>query len=244
MSAGIHPGRATAEDSAVVGNSLGPQGGGAGASVSPGSHGGGGLGSQGGGTGGSGSHGPHGGPQGGSGGQEPADLTSIATDLAGTAAEKGRALLEGARDQATGFADQRKDGAAQSIADIAASLRETGGSFEGQPNIKAFVGSAADGLDQLATSLRDRSFADIYGDVEAYARRQPVAVGAAAALAGFLLARFIKSSADELSDMNSGRTAGGARSGAARTGQPVGAQGRTGQAGGAQGRSASPSGRA
>lgn len=216
MSAGIHPGRATAEDSAVVGSSLGPQGGsGAGASL------GGGAGST---------------SQSGQRAQDPADLSSIATDLAGTAAEKGRALLEGARDQATGFADQRKDGAAQSIADIASSLRETGSSFESQPNIKAFVGSAADGLDQLAQSLRDRSFADIYGDVEAYARRQPVAVGAAAALAGFLLARFIKSSADDLSEMNSARTAG--MRGGARTGQARAAQGRTT----AQGRTASPSG--
>jgi hypothetical protein len=56
------------------------------------------------------------------------------------------------------------------------------------------------GLDQLADGIRDRSFAEIYSDVESFARLQPVTVAAGAVLAGFLLARFIKSSADELAE--------------------------------------------
>jgi hypothetical protein len=67
------------------------------------------------------------------------------------------------------------------------------------------VGTAADGLEQLATGLRERSFGDIYGDVEAMARRQPVTFAAGAAIAGFLLARFIKSSAEEMAENNAAR---------------------------------------
>jgi hypothetical protein len=170
--------RTVAEDSGVVGSSIGPQGGGA--------------------TAGAASRKP-----------EPGDLTSIASDvaseIASTAAEQSRGLLQAAKGTATGFADQRKDTAAQSIADLASSLRETGESFEEQPSLKAFVGSAADGLDQLATGLRDRSFSEIYADVEAMARRQPLTFGAGAAIAGFLLARFIKSSAEEMSEANAAR---------------------------------------
>ncbi|MGA0599003.1 hypothetical protein [Enterovirga sp. CN4-39] len=140
---------------------------------------------------------------------EPGDLKTIASDVASeiahTAAEQSRGLLQAARGTATGFVDQRKDTAAQSIADLASSLRETGNTFEEQPSLKAFVGSAADGLDQLATGLKERSFADIYADVEALARRQPITFGAGAAIAGFLLARFIKSSAEELSEANAAR---------------------------------------
>ncbi len=140
---------------------------------------------------------------------EPGDLKTIATEVASeiahTAAEQSRGLLQAARGTATGFVDQRKDTAAQSIADLASSLRETGNTFEEQPSLKAFVGSAADGLDQLATGLKERSFADIYADVEALARRQPITFGAGAAIAGFLLARFIKSSAEELSEANAAR---------------------------------------
>lgn len=173
MSAGFPSNRAMAEDSDIVGSSLGPQGAGASA----------------------------GRPQ----PSASADLGGIAGDIAGTAAAQGRVLLESAKGQAVSFADQRKDSAAQSIASIASSLRDTGKGFEEQPNLQTFVASAADGLDQLATGLRDRSFAELYGDIEAYARRQPVVMAAGAAIAGFLLARFIKSSADELSDANARR---------------------------------------
>ena len=190
--------RATAEDARVTGGTIGPQGG-TRAGIAAGTS------------------------------AEPGDLKSIASDVAGeianTAAEHGRGLLQAAKGTATSFADQRKDTAAQSIADLAASLRDTGESFEEQPSLKAFVGSAADGLDQLASGLRDRSFAEIYADVETMARRQPVAFGAGAAIAGFLLARFIKSSAEELSDANAraaqARSASRARAAAAGGAAPT-----------------------
>jgi hypothetical protein len=126
-------------------------------------------------------------------------LAGAATDLAGAALDQGRQILGTAREQATGFADRQKDQAAQSVADLATSLRGTGDTFEGRPNIQAFVGSAADGLEALADSIRERSFIELYGEAERFARERPVAVGAGAVVAGFLLARFIKSSAEGLS---------------------------------------------
>ncbi len=108
-------------------------------------------------------------------------------------------------DSAVALANARND-AAQSVADLASSLRETGKSFGERPNIQAFVGTAADGLDQLTTGLKERSFTDIYADIEAYARRSPATVGAVAVVAGFLLARFIKSSAEDLQDSRAAAT--------------------------------------
>ena len=175
------------------------------------------------------------GPQGANAGArgEPGDLKSIASEvaseIASTAVEQSRGLLDAAKGTATSFADQRKDTAAQSIADLASSLRETGNSFEEQPSLKAFVGTAADGLEQIATGIRDRSFAEIYADIESVARRQPLTCGAGAANAGFLLARFIKSSAEELQEVNAraqaGRTGGAGRARAAGTGAAPAARG-------------------
>lgn len=136
------------------------------------------------------------------------DLASAATDLAGAALDQGRHLLGTAREQATSFADRRKDDAAQSVADLATSLRSTGDAFEGRQNIQAFVGSAADGLEQLANSIRDRSFIELYGEAERYARDRPVAVGAVTLVAGFLLARFIKSSAEGMTEAHQRAAAG------------------------------------
>jgi hypothetical protein len=174
-----------------------------------------------------------GGGSGGSGAAQPGDLKSIASDvaseIANTATEQGRGLLQAARGSATSFVDQRKDTAAQSIADLASSLRDSGKGFEEQPSLKAFVGTAADGLEQLATGLRERSFGDIYGDVEAMARRQPVTFAAGAAIAGFLLARFIKSSAEEMAENNAARArsvqAGGTSRAAGRPHAPAGGAG-------------------
>jgi hypothetical protein len=137
-------------------------------------------------------------------------LAGAATDLAGAALEQGRHLIGTAREQATTFADRQKDEAAQSVADLATSLRSTGETFEGRPNIQAFVDSAADGLESLADSIRERSFIELYGEAERFARERPVAVGAATVVAGFLLARFIKSSAEGLAEA-------GTRAAAART---------------------------
>ena len=134
------------------------------------------------------------------------ELTGLASDIASTAVNHGKQLLDAARGQATGFLDQRKNDTAQSISDLASSLRDSGKTFEDRPNILSFMGSAADGLEQLADGIRDRSFAEIYADAEDFARRKPLVLGAATIAAGFLLARFIKSSADELAQTAS-RTA-------------------------------------
>ena len=132
---------------------------------------------------------------------EGADWDTLKEDvgeIAGAAVERGRHFLDAAREQATVYVDHRKDGMAQSVADLANSLRESTSSFEDRPNIRAFVDSAAEGLDQLAESIRERSFADIFNQVEEVVRHRPAAVAAISVALGFLTARFIKSSAEGL----------------------------------------------
>jgi len=119
-------------------------------------------------------------------------------DIAGVAVERGRHFLDSAREQATVYVDRRKDSVAESVADLASSLRESTSSFEDRPNIRAFVDSAAEGLDQLAGSIRERSFADIFNGVEDVVRQRPATVAAVSVIVGFVAARFIKSSAEGL----------------------------------------------
>jgi len=119
-------------------------------------------------------------------------------DIAGAAVERGRFFIDSAREQATDYAGRRKDDIAQSVADFATSLRESTRSFDERPNIRAVVDSAADGLEQLADSIRDRSFADIFNDFEDVVRRRPATVAAVSVAVGFLTARFLKSTAEDL----------------------------------------------
>jgi ElaB/YqjD/DUF883 family membrane-anchored ribosome-binding protein len=136
-------------------------------------------------------------------------------DIAGAAVERSRYFIDSAREQATDYADRRKDDIAQSVADFATSLRESTHSFDERPNIRAVVDTAAEGLEQLADSIRERTFADFFNEFEDVVRRRPATVAAVSVAVGFLAARFIKSTAEDLrySDVSasSGRQGGQAR---------------------------------
>jgi hypothetical protein len=117
---------------------------------------------------------------------------------AGAAVEQGRHFLDAAKAQALGYADQRKNDVAQTIVDLASSLRESGRAFEDRPQLRTVVDSAVQGLEQVADTIRTRSIADIVNDVEAVVRRRPAMVAAATLAAGVLVARFIRSSAEAM----------------------------------------------
>lgn len=115
-------------------------------------------------------------------------------NLADVAAEQGRGLLDAARLQAQDYVERRKGEAAQSVQDLARSLRGSGKDMADKPHVRAFFDSAADGLEQLGTSIERRSLNEFYGEAEAFARRAPVAVAVGTFMVGLLAARFIKSS--------------------------------------------------
>jgi hypothetical protein len=114
--------------------------------------------------------------------------------LAGVAAEQGRGLLDAVRLQAQDYVETRKGDAARSVHDLARSLRNSGRDMGDKPNVRAFFDSAADGLEQLGTSIERRSLGDFYNEAESLARRAPVAVAVGTFVAGLIAARFIKSS--------------------------------------------------
>ena len=119
-------------------------------------------------------------------------------NIADAAVERSRYFIDSAREQATDYVDRRKDDIAQSVADFANSLRESTHSFDERPNIRAVVDTAAEGLEQLAGSIRERTFAYFFTDFEDVVRRRPATVAAASVAIGFLAARFIKSTAEDL----------------------------------------------
>jgi hypothetical protein len=135
------------------------------------------------------------GTAGGQTGSEWGALKENVGEVADAATEQGRHILDSAREQATGYADQRKDDLAKSVTDLANTLRQSGGSFD-QPGIRAIVESAAGGLEQLAENMRERSFGDMIDNVETMVRRRPAVAALATMTAGFLLARFVKASTE------------------------------------------------
>ena len=108
--------------------------------------------------------------------------------------EEGHRLTGQATDEVYRFADGRKTAAADALHDLAKSVRDSAEAFEDRPNLQAFFDSAAQGLDGFASSVHDRSFAQLYSDAEEFARQRPVTVAAGGAFVGLLLTRLARSS--------------------------------------------------
>jgi hemerythrin superfamily protein len=100
---------------------------------------------------------------------------------------KGRSLLH---DQQHVLADQ--------IGSVAEALHHTAQQL-GDPDQRAlaqYTHQAAEGLERFSHRLREQDLSSVVGEVEDFARRQPMAFIGGAAVLGFLVSRFLKSSAE------------------------------------------------
>ena len=127
-------------------------------------------------------------------------------------AEMSSRVSHAAADLRDGAADLR-DSAAERLESTRDALSESGERFaetlrraaeEAQTGVmqSRVYTAAAHGISTAADAIRDRNILDIAADVRALAHRHPGAFAAGAAVAGFALARFLRSSS----------TSGGSRS--------------------------------
>lgn len=117
------------------------------------------------------------------------------SDVAEAAAERGRSFVHSARDQASGFVDERKNAIVTALTDVAKALRDSGGAFGDSPGVRTLFATAADGLEGFAHRVQDQDLGDIYEGTEEFFRRRPATAAAASFAAGFLLSRVVKASA-------------------------------------------------
>jgi len=120
-----------------------------------------------------------------------------------TAAEAKEALVAGAGQTLSAVRDvavEKADAARETLSDVgerlAATLNRASGDSEADALRSRMLGSIAQGLTMASDALRQRSVSELTGDVKELARRHPGAFMAAAAVAGFAAARFIRSSAE------------------------------------------------
>ena len=104
-------------------------------------------------------------------------------------------VVDAARERAEGFAEQQKHVGADRAEGLARAVHRAADELQStSPQAAQYVREAAASVHALARDMRGRSVGDLLGDVEGMARRQPLAFFGAAALAGFALSRFLKSS--------------------------------------------------
>ncbi len=136
------------------------------------------------------------------------DTTSQAVDKAQDVAapavsqvkDSAGQVVSQVKDTAVSQIEDRKTMAADSLGDVASTLRQTSQQLQ-QTNAQPLAGAAemaADRVEQFSTYLRESNVNDIVADVEDFAHDQPVLFLSAAFALGLLAARFLKSSASRV----------------------------------------------
>ena len=100
------------------------------------------------------------------------------------------------RQRARSAVDQQKEVAIGGIEGVAHALRSASDDLRerGQPLAAEYSRQVADGLESMANWVSRRNVDDVTGGLEDFARQRPVAFIGGAMVAGFALARFMKSS--------------------------------------------------
>jgi uncharacterized phage infection (PIP) family protein YhgE len=118
-------------------------------------------------------------------------LSGSAEKMKSNARDAAGQLAEGTRD----FANEQMKTGADNVERFGHAVHGAADQLgKEMPQVAGYIHSAADTLEDAASSLRDRSVEDLLGSFRDFARRQPVAALAGSVLAGFAIARFLKSS--------------------------------------------------
>lgn len=111
------------------------------------------------------------------------------------AARETPAMLDAARERAESLAEEGVAAGAERAGGFARAVHRAAEAIAPEsPTLARAMHDAAGGLDGMARRLRDRGPGEMLRGAEDLARRQPLMVFGAAALAGFALARFARSS--------------------------------------------------
>jgi hypothetical protein len=127
-------------------------------------------------------------------------ITDVATETAKSVASAVSAqasqVVSDVGDELTSTAEQQKERGAQSIRGFAQAIHTAANELDHQsPQIAHRFHDAARSIESFSDNLKDRSVRELIDGVSDLARHQPVTFIAGAIVAGFTLARFLKSSA-------------------------------------------------
>ena len=123
-------------------------------------------------------------------------MTERIKEKAGELKQQAKETAHDVRQRARSAVDEQKHAAVGRVEGIAHALRTASDELrdQGQPMVAEYSRYAAEGLESMAQSLDRREVGDFVENIEQFARERPVAFIGGAMVAGFALARFMKSS--------------------------------------------------
>ena len=140
-------------------------------------------------------------------------LSHRASDAMGAVRDRAMDIKDAVVDRASDTMDDARDALGASGERLAETLRNAADGPDPASVPGRVLSAVAGGVASAAHTLRERNLTEIAADVRDLARRNPGAFAAGAAVAGFVLARFLLSSSrHQAADVATGRSYGGARS--------------------------------
>jgi len=132
-------------------------------------------------------------------GSEAASQIGEAAQAAGRQAKDvASSIVSQASEEVTKLADRQVSVGADFVGHVAESVRSAAGSFdENVPQLADLARGAAERLEDLSETIRERSATDLLHATADFARRRPALVFGATALGGFLLFRLLSAGTDQ-----------------------------------------------
>ncbi len=126
------------------------------------------------------------------------DTSYGSADGGKTGPADGKTSFGGTREKLKGFANAQKEAGLDHVESLAQATHKAADSLDGKNSgIAGLLHEAADGLDRMSHSFRERDVSDIYSTIHDFARRQPLTFMAGSFAAGLFLARFLKTSGEK-----------------------------------------------
>jgi ElaB/YqjD/DUF883 family membrane-anchored ribosome-binding protein len=120
-------------------------------------------------------------------------LGGAAQEIGAQAKQAATSLASEANENIKGVLNQKVGVGADLVGHFAHSVRAAADDLkQNAPQLAGLVRGAADKMDELSSSVRDKTVEDLFETASDFARRQPAVVFGAAAAVGFLLFRIMK----------------------------------------------------
>jgi hypothetical protein len=140
----------------------------------------------------------------------------------GSVAESAKGLASHAGEKLLSSVEEQKAAGADFVGGMAGAMRRAANEFGDLPQAAQYIRYAADQIDSVSNALKRRDVNQLVSDVQEFARRQPTAFLGAAVLAGFAVARFLKTSTTSGSVGSQSYARQGFATGSQSEGQPAG----------------------
>lgn len=122
----------------------------------------------------------------------------VANEVRNQAAAAASDFVQPMKERAREIGEEQKRAGADRLGDMARAVHQAADQLQPElpPQARTYIHQAADGLEHVSSAIRDRSIGDLLQTLGDFAHRQPVAFLGGSVLAGFVLSRFLKSSAE------------------------------------------------